>query len=325
VSTAPAPLLAVDLEVERRQVTVRAGFSLEAGERLAIFGTSGAGKTTILESIAGLTRLSRGKVRVDGKLVAGKLRGEAAMEPRHRQVALVRQPTTLFPHLTVEQNVAYGIRHSPGRTRVAELLERLGLSALSRARGAALSGGQRQRVALGRALASPFRVLLLDEPLSAVDVAAREALRTLTIETSLEHEAAGILVTHDLAEAQAFSDQLGIIDNGHLLQLGGSLEVVRSPLNRRVAELVGYGGFVPVPTKPDRRYAIHPDRVVPGAMAERGVVLSGKIVSTRPFGPRYECTVAEPSGEQFTIHLDEPPHLDEPCTVTVLDPPVVEA
>ena len=96
-------------------MTVLADFALEAGQRLAIFGTSGAGKTTILESIAGLTRLSRGTVRVDGRLVAGKAKGESPLAPRDRQVALVRQPTTLFPHLTVEQNVAYGIRRSPAR------------------------------------------------------------------------------------------------------------------------------------------------------------------------------------------------------------------
>ena len=323
MSAAPAPLLEVDLEVERRAVTVRAGFRLGAGQRLAIFGTSGAGKTTILESIAGLTRLSRGNVRIGGRLVAGRLKRETALAPRDRQVALVRQPTTLFPHLTVEQNVTYGIRRSPARGRVAELLERLGLTALARARGAALSGGQRQRVALGRALASPFRVLLLDEPLSAVDVAAREALRLLTIEMSLERDAAGILVTHDLTEAQAFGDQLGIIDGGRLLQLGGAHEVVLSPLSRRVAELVGYGGFVPAPSAPNRWFAIHPDRIVLDAVPERGIVLIGTMLSTRPFGPRYECTVAERSGGRFTIRVDQPPGAGTECTLTALDPPLV--
>jgi len=325
VSAASPRLLEVDLEVDRRQVSVEACFSLEAGDRLAIFGTSGAGKTTILESIAGLTHLRRGTIRVEGHLVAGKVKGEPVLEPRHRQVALVRQPTTLFPHLTVEQNVGYGVRQSSARRRVAELLERLGLTVLARARGATLSGGQRQRVALGRALASSFRVLLLDEPLSAVDVAAREALRLLTIETSVARGAAGILVTHDLTEAQAYSDRIGIIDSGQLLQVGGSLEVVLSPTSRRVAELVGYGGFVRSQAGADRWHAIHPDRVLPSALPERGVVLTGSVLSTRPYGARYECTVADRSGEQFTIHLDEPLEVGVECTVTAIDPPLVGA
>jgi ABC-type sulfate/molybdate transport systems ATPase subunit len=323
VSAAPAPLLEVDLEVERRAVTVRAGFRLGAGQRLAIFGTSGAGKTTILESIAGLTRLSRGNVRIGGRLVAGRLKRETALAPRDRQIALVRQPTTLFPHLTVEQNVAYGVRHSPARSHISDLLERLGLITLAQSRGAALSGGQRQRVALGRALASPFRVLLLDEPLSAVDVAAREALRVLTIEISLERDAAGILVTHDLAEAQAFGGQLGIIDNGRLLQIGGAHQVVLSPVSRRVAELVGYGGFIPVPLTAGRWHAIHPDRVLVGSRPELGLVLIGPVISTRPFGARYECVVSDRSGEQFNVHLDQAPGIGEVCMMTALNPPVV--
>jgi molybdate transport system ATP-binding protein len=319
MSTTAGPLLAADIEVERRTVRVQASFQLGSGERLALFGPSGAGKTTILESIAGLTRLSRGTVRIGGVLVAGRARGEVPLPPRRRQVAIVRQPTTLFPHLTARENVEYGARGSS--SSVEALLERLGLTAMASAGAAALSGGQRQRVALGRALASSFRVLLLDEPVSAVDVAARAELRELAVESATQRAAAGILVTHDLAEAQAFGGQLGIVDSGRVLEIGPSHEVVLRPAHRRVAELVGYGGFVPAAH--GQLYAIHPDRALPGPMPDRGLVLTGTVRSVVPYGPRYECSLALGTSELLTVHLDEPPAVGAPCTITALGPPIV--
>jgi hypothetical protein len=99
--------------------------------------------------------------------------------------------------------------------------------------------------------------------------------------------------------------------------------VVLSPLTRRVAELVGYGGFIPAPSAANMSFAIHPDRVVLGTLPERGVVLTGTVLATRPFGPRYECTVREHSGAQFAIHVDQPPATGAECALTALDPPVV--
>jgi molybdate transport system ATP-binding protein len=316
-----APLLSADVEVVRRSSVVAARLEVAAGERVALFGPSGAGKTSVVEAVAGLVRLHRGEVRIGGTLVAaagGAARLAAA--PRSRGIGLVRQPTSLFPHLTVAQNVAYGA--SPAApAAIAELLEQLGLAQLRAARPAALSGGQRQRAALGRALATPYRVLLLDEPLSAIDGPTRAELRELAASSADARQAAAILVTHDLPEAQAFAGTLGILDAGHILQLGDPQAVVRHPASRRVAELVGYLGFVPAAG--GGWHAVHPDRVVAGAAPDRGVVLSGRVLWSRPHGPRHECRIAVGGGESIDVRLDEAPAAGESLTVTALDPPVV--
>ena len=326
MSTTSASLLEVDLEVERRQVTVQAGFGLEAGERLAIFGTSGAGKTTILESIAGLTHLSRGNVRIDGKLVAGKAKGRGGprASPQAGRPRAPAHDAVPAPHSRAER----GLRDPPlprprpcrgaARTprararspgRVAPLCPVANASAWRsggrlRARSACCCSTSRSRLSTWRHV---------------------RRYACSTIETSARaHDAAGILVTHDLTEAQAFSDQLGIIDERQAAATGGAHEVVLSPPQpprgraRRLRRLRPGD-----PRQPSGGYAIHPDRVVLGAVPERGVVLTGTVLSTRPFGPRYECTVAERSGEQFTIHLDQPPRVGAECTLTALDPPVV--
>jgi molybdate transport system ATP-binding protein len=313
-----APLLSVDVEVERRAGVVSARLDVAAGERLALFGPSGAGKTTVVEAVAGLVRLRRGVVLIGGSTAAaGGAARRTALPPRLRGIGLVRQPTTLFPHLTVEQNVAYGA----GAGDVAGLLERLGLADLRSARPAALSGGQRQRAALGRALATPYRVLLLDEPLSAIDGPTRGELRELTASAAEARQAAAVLVTHDLPEAQAFATTLGIIDAGAVLQLADPSTVVRRPATRRVAELVGYTGFVPAGG--DGWYAIHPDRVVPAAEPARGVVLAGTVVWSRPHGARHECRLAFGDGDPVDVRLDEAHAVGAALTVTALDPPVV--
>ena len=323
-------LLEADFEVLRRSMTVTARLSVAGGGRLALYGPSGAGKTTILEAIAGLTPLHRGSVHIAGSLVARPWRRDRrrtageTVPARRRGVGLVRQPTTLFPHLTVEQNVAYGTAGAD----VARLLADLGLRELRGARPAALSGGQRQRAALGRALASEFCVLLLDEPLSAVDPAARAELRGLAAGVAADRGAAAVLVTHDLPEAQAFGGQLGIVDEGALVQVDDADRLVRHPATRRVAELVGYGGFVATtepPGGPGAVVAVHPDRVVAGSRPDEGVVLTGEAGRARPHGARheFELRLAAAEGGFVTVRLDEAPLPGAELTVTALDPPVV--
>ncbi|MGH9304708.1 MAG: ATP-binding cassette domain-containing protein, partial [Acidimicrobiales bacterium] len=157
--------LEVDLSLARRDVVIEARFSLQGGECLALVGPSGAGKTTVLEAIAGLAPAAPGSVRIGGHVVTGI---ESA---RLCGVALVRQPTTLFPHLCVSDNIFYGVaaRARPRGGELASILDTVGLAGLGGTSPLALSGGQRQRVALARAIMRPFGVLLLDEPFSALD------------------------------------------------------------------------------------------------------------------------------------------------------------
>ncbi|MDA8038714.1 MAG: ATP-binding cassette domain-containing protein [Actinomycetota bacterium] len=331
-----AAMLEAEIVVARRDFDVAAELSIARGERLSLFGPSGAGKTTCLEAIAGVAPLRQGRVRLDGRLLnapAGRQSGrrmsrEQPAPARERSIAFVRQPTTLFPHLSVRANVTYAMgKATLSRSRsLDELLQEVGLAGLSGAMPEALSGGQQQRACLARAVARPFKALLLDEPFSAVDAAGREALRVVAIETAAEAGAAAVLVTHDLAEAQAFGHRLGIMDGGRLLQVGSSGELVRRPATLRVAELCGYVSFVRLAS--GRFWALHPDRFLEGALPDRGVVLTGTVHSIQPFGPRYDCELVLSGADAIgtgivRIHVDSPPRLGEPWEVTAIDPPLV--
>lgn len=326
-------LLEADFVVARRNFPVSLTLELAEGERFSLFGTSGAGKTTCLEAIAGWARLEHGYVRLDGRLINSAGRGRGArtcslpVDPRDRGVALVRQPTTLFPHLSVRANVGYGVRRPRPRNRAQldELIDRVGLAGLGEATPDSLSGGQRQRASFARALVRPFKVLLLDEPFSAVDASGRAALRRLAAEEVARADAAAVLVTHDLAEAQAFGDRLGIMDGGELLQIGAPDEVVRRPSTVRVADLCGYRSYVP--QDGGRLWALHPDRIVEGTHPDRGVVISGRVRSIEPHGPRYACEmlVSDDTGRSSLVRVNTgaPPPAGEMWTVTAVDPPLV--
>jgi molybdate transport system ATP-binding protein len=349
-------MLEADFAVTRRTFDVDAQLSLAPGERLSLFGPSGAGKTTCLEAIAGTATLKRGTIHLDGRLVnvaktkrslAGGL-AEQPVEMRHRGVAVIRQPTTLFPHLSVARNVSYGLRGPTpsGDRSVDALLERVGLGGLARAMPEALSGGQRQRACLARAIARPFRALLLDEPFSAVDATSRSILRLIAVEATAHEEAVAVLVTHDLAEAQAFGHRIGIMDDGKILQVGSTDRLVRHPETVRVAELCGYRSFLP--HESGRLWALHPDRFAVGALPDQGVVLSGRVLSVQPYGPRLACEMVALSGGLgdhqggsnvpvargpsddiapgqvvVRVHVDAAPAVGELWEVTSLSPPLV--
>jgi molybdate transport system ATP-binding protein len=321
-------VLDADVEVDRRDFTVRAALSVPPGERLALFGPSGAGKTTILEAIAGLVPLRRGRVVLRGRVLGSTGPPAVAVPPWRRGVGLLRQDPGLFPHLSVRGNLGYApAADAAGRDgrarRLAELAGRLGLEGLLAAMPAGLSGGQAHRVALGRLLLADCDALLLDEPYSGLDAALRRSLTELVIGLVGDREVPSVLVAHELPDAQAFASRMAVLDRGAVLQTGTPHEVVLRPASRRVAELVGYLGFVPVgPSAAAQAVAgVHPDRVVAGAHPGRGVVVTGTLARCVPAGAGWEIGI-DLGETRVVCRLDDRPEVREGrLVVTALDPP----
>ena len=311
-------MLSADVEVDRRDFTVRAALSVADGERVALFGPSGAGKTTVLEAIAGLVAPRRGLIELNGRVLASTAPPAVALPPWQRRVGLLRQDPGLFPHLSVRANLGYARSARAGE--LPSLAEALGIAGLLDAMPAKLSGGQQHRVALGRLLLAHCDALLLDEPFASLDFALRRALTSLVRSLSSGRSVPSVLVTHDLADAQAFADRLAVLDGGSILQEGPPDEVVLRPASRRVASLVGYLGFVPAH---DGIVAgVHPDRVIPGAEPSRGLVVSGTVTAARPSGASWEADLRAGADldAAFTCRLPSRPDGTDVC-VTVLDPP----
>jgi ABC-type sulfate/molybdate transport systems ATPase subunit len=224
--------LSIGIGVPRRSFEL--SVALEVGaETLALVGPSGAGKTTVLHAVAGLVRPARGRIELDAEPLFDSERG-IDLPPDRRRIGLVFQEYALFPHLSVEANVAFG-----GRERAPELLERFRIAHLAKARPAELSGGERQRVALARALARNPAVLLLDEPMAALDAHTRAGVRAELQELLGELELPTVLVTHDFEDASALADRVGVIADGKLLQLGPPDELVAAPSDAFVAGFTG--------------------------------------------------------------------------------------
>jgi ABC-type sulfate/molybdate transport systems ATPase subunit len=315
-------VLEADVEVDRREFTVRARLAVAPAERLALFGPSGAGKTTLLEVIAGLVAPRRARISLNGRVLTATQRPAVAVPPFQRKVGLLRQDPGLFPHLSVRGNLLYS---RPGREAEAELEEltaQLGIGTLLTAMPSRLSGGQAHRVALGRLLLSHCDALLLDEPYTGLDASLRRGLTELVVALVGQRRVPAVLVAHELAEAQAFADRLAVLDRGEILQSGRPGQVVLGPASRRVAELVGYTAFVP--GRGDGVAGIHPDRIVAGAHPERGLVLTGVVANCRPSGALWEVALRA-GGATVTGRLREGAAAGSEITVTAVDPPVFDA
>ena len=221
------------------------GFRLASGRIACLLGPSGCGKTTLLRCIAGFEEIAAGEIRVHGEIVS---RAGHRLPPERRRIGMVFQDYALFPHLSVEENVAFGLGRQPqqdAHLRVRQLLATVGLHGQGDKYPHELSGGQQQRVALARALAPRPELILLDEPFSNLDVGLRERL-SLEVREILKREGStAILVTHDQNEAFAMADEIGIMHEGRIQQWDVPYNLYHRPANRFVADFIGQGVLLP--------------------------------------------------------------------------------
>jgi molybdate transport system ATP-binding protein len=233
--------LEVDVSVSRGAFRVRAAFEAEDGETLALLGPNGSGKSTLVETLAGLLAPDEGRVMLDGTDLTDT-------RPAQRPAGIVFQDLRLFPHLSAVDNVAFPLRarrkgRTEARARATDALRQVGAEQHATAKPTDLSGGEQQRVALARALVTEPRLLLLDEPLSALDVRSRRELRTLLRETLTAFEGVRILVTHDPVEAMTLADRIVILEDGEVTHRETPSRIRSLPRTPYAAELVGLNLF----------------------------------------------------------------------------------
>jgi len=218
--------------------------NVERGEFVSLLGPSGCGKTTLLRLIAGFLSADSGTIRIDGEEITGT-------PPHRRPLNTVFQNYALFPHLSVLENVAYGPRRTgtgrdEARKRANEALALVGLSEFGSRYPRQLSGGQQQRVALARAVVNRPKLLLLDEPLSALDLQLRKRMQIELKQLQEKIGVAFLFVTHDQEEAMAMSDRIAVMSEGRIEQLGDGEEIYRNPATRFVAEFIGDANLLPI-------------------------------------------------------------------------------
>ena len=284
---------------------------IAAGEFFTLLGPSGCGKTTLLRLLAGFEHPNRGDVRLEGRSMVGD-------PPNRRPVNIVFQSYALFPHMSVAENVAFGLQsrgvRGDARTqRVAAMLRLVQLEGMASRRPAALSGGQQQRVALARALAPEPRLLLLDEPMSALDPKLRHGMQVELKRIQRETGVTFLLVTHDQEEALSMSDRIAVMDGGRIAQVGTPDDIFNRPRTRFVADFMG-ANVLPgaLLARRERTVAVRPEQVTiaRSTPADQMLALSGHVARVTFRGARSTCAVILGGGETVTAERsDLPPGL----------------
>lgn len=292
----------------------RIDLTVKQGECFVLLGPTGSGKTLTLEAIAGILPIARGRIRINGIDVT-------RLPPEKRGIGIVYQDFALFPHLSVIENITYGLRYCkktnrPSRGRIAKLMAHTGIDHLSRRNVNTLSGGEKQRVALVRALSVNPSVLLLDEPLSALDRGIRYDIQKLLKSLHQETGITFLIVTHDFTEAIFLGQQAAVLNNGRIEQTGPIMDVLRQPKNPFVAKFVGIPNVFPAefkdghavmdgftlklgqtPAAASTHIAIRPEDIRihrPPSDADDNL-LTGKIIDMADHGPYGEITVQTPA------------------------------
>ena len=311
------PFLDAHVVVRRPAHTLDVHLRAEPGEVVAVIGPNGAGKSTLVRALAGILPLSDGHVVCDGETWEEPRRG-VRVEARRRRVGMVFQQGLLFPHLSALRNVAFGPRSRGESRRDAEAvardwLARLGVGDLAERRPGQLSGGQAQRVAVARALAADPRLLLLDEPLSALDVGVAAALRLELARHLARYEGASLLITHDALDALTLATRVLVIDEGRVAQDGSPDDVARRPATDHVARLVGLNVLRGVSA--DTSVRLRDGSVLVTATPARGEVSASfppsavTLTAGEPVGSarnrwRASVTSVAPHGSSVRVHLD---------------------